>query len=273
MKPFEDVLAAGGPLVASWDHHDDDRTLLCLFSIGSEYATIEASTRVPLDQQEAMVERLLALGVKVGGSHGRTTFVWTANGQEFEVWSQTTSTCIPHSKPVVGVTVFYGADPGHRGVRVALADGGHEIVAEEHDPFPRLDPVYDVDNLEDDTRWARALAEDLAVWFLCPLDDEITHTTIEPDLAIARALGGLADEVAGSSAEIVKSLGPIGTARALVYHCSADTLEIEVTGTTTSTAVLKHGTRTQIAAFLRRVSAPATTLWAMNELLYKQTEH
>jgi hypothetical protein len=269
MKPFEDVLAAGGSLVAAWDHHDDDRTRLCLFSVGSAGATIEASTTVPLDQQEAMVERLIAKGVRIGGSYARSTFVWTASEQEFWIWSHKTSKSIPRTKLVAGVAVFFER-AGHRGVRVTLANGGHEIVADEHDSMARIDPAYDIEDLEADTRWARYLAEDLAVWFLVPMIDEITKGTIDPDLAIARALRGLADEVAGSSVAIVKSLGPIGDARELVYRCTADTLEIQVTGATTSTAVLKHGTRAQIAAFLRRVSTPATTLWAMNDLLYKQ---
>jgi hypothetical protein len=271
MKPFEEVLAAGGPLVAAWDRRDGDRTHLCLFSIGSASATIEADTTVPHDQQEAMVERLLALGVRVGGNYDGSLFVWTADEREFSIWSDDAAWRVPRSKPVVRVTVFYGADPGHRGVRVTLADGGLEIVAEEHDPTPRLDPVYDAQDLEEDTRWARALAEQLAVWFLSPLDDEITHTTNEKVLTIARTLPALADEVAASSSEIVKSVGQIGRARELAYHCTADTLEIRVTGTTTSTAVLKRGTRAQIAAFLRRVSTPTRTLWAMNDLLNTQT--
>ena len=272
MKPFEDVLAAGGPLVASWDRHDDDRTRLCLFAIGAGNASMVADTTVPRDQQEAMNERLLAAGVRIGGSYATSLFVWTADEREFSIWSDKATWRIPRSKPVVGVTVFYSADPGHRGVRVTIADGGLEIVAEEHDLTPRIDPTYNADDLEDDTRWARVLAEHLAVWFLCPLDDEITHTTIERHLTIARALGGLADEVAASSAEIVRSLGPIGPARELVYRCTASTLELQVSGTTTSTLVLKRGTRAQIAAFLRRVSTPATTLWLMHDLLNRQAK-
>ncbi len=272
MKSFEDVLAAGGPLVASWDHDDSSRTLLSLFSIASATITMEASARVPLDVQEAMVERLLTLGLRIGGNYGGSEFVWSADDREFSIWSDEATCNIPRGKPVVGVTVFYGEGVVHRGVRLALADGSFEIVAEERDPFPRLDPVYDAHDLEDDTRWARCLGEYLAVWFLCPLHDELFPTTIEPELAIARTLRGLADEVAASSAEIVRSLGPIGAARKLVYRCTVDTLEIDVAGTTTTTAALKHGTRAQIAAFLRRVSTPATTLWVMNDLLNKQAQ-
>jgi hypothetical protein len=40
MMPFEDALAAGGSLVAAWDHLDDDRTLLYLFSIDDTRATV-----------------------------------------------------------------------------------------------------------------------------------------------------------------------------------------------------------------------------------------
>jgi hypothetical protein len=138
---------------------------------------------VPPDQQESMVERLLALGVRIGANYGSSTFVWSADDRAFSIWSNKTAISIPHGKSVTGVTVLYDRkDVGHRGVHLVLLDRSNEIVAEQHDPTPRIDPVYDDQDLEDDTRWARCLGEDLAVWFLVPLVDEIIGDTIEPDL-------------------------------------------------------------------------------------------
>ena len=46
-----------------------------------------ARAAVPLDQHEPMVERLLALGVRIGGTYGSNRFTWVADGQGFSIWS------------------------------------------------------------------------------------------------------------------------------------------------------------------------------------------
>jgi len=279
MKPFDEALAAPGPLLAAWDEEDNTRTRLGLFSVADDHVTELAQTNVPHDQREDLVDRLVARKIRIGAQYGGKVFTWVADDESFAVWSgsELVASGTRTTKSVSGVTIFVDPDDqGHRGVRLTLASGRSELVVEEHDPTPRIDPAYGDDELLLDTLWAKYLGTHLALWFLVPLDEPSARTTYGLELAIARSARTLAAQLdaAASSSDLVLSMGPIGRSAELAFRIgeARNVLDIQVTfkdGGTTS-ATIKRGTSAQISAFLRRVSTPSTVLFAMNEQITKR---
>lgn len=283
MTSFEQALAEGGPLVAAWDHEDDQRTRLVLFRPTPGGARRLAETDVPLSAHEDMVDSLAVRGVRIGATYAGSGFVWIADDLGYSVWSDSAlaSSGAVASPAVSAVHVFYDSgDRGHRGVRLDLRSGGSELVAEERSAAARLDITYGQDNLYQDTLWAHYLSLHLAIWHLVPLVNDVSPTNIEPDLNIARAARALATSLAkqpvsGESAPLVQSAGAVGRATELSLAVSPgaanDSVAVEVRVVAKTGAnlrrTIKQGTREQVELFLRRVTTPSAAKWAMNALL------
>lgn len=285
MTPFEEAVAAGGLLVAAWDLEDNERMRLALYSTGPGGAKRLAQTDVPSATHEAMVDRLVDRGVRMGACYAGTPFVWSADERGFAVWDDKALTASGKiaSRAVAAVQVFLDpADRGHRGVRLKLKTGGTELIAEERSLAAHLDITYGQDNLYYDTFWAQYLGEHLAVWHCVPLENDIQPTSIEADLAIVSAARDLAGELEKQSVrgEVTKVIGPVGRSTELAFVFEPDasdaavgTLAIRVksqSGKTTSTKVIKPGSIANISAFLWRVTTPAAVQWTMNELIRQQ---
>ena len=276
MMPFEEALDASGPLVAAWDYEDNTRTRLRLYAVGELGARAIASTMVPLDQREDWVDRLIERGIRIGADYAGSVFVWVADDEGFAVWASDRVVAKGEldSAGVECVTLFVDpADSGHRGVRFTRTDGQLELIVEEHDPIPGLDPAYGSDDLFLDTLWARYLGEHLALGCLVPFVSEISGDGFAADLTIARAARTLADQVDGSgpAEALVQSLGPIGRAAGLALRVDPAQRSVELQITTADGATLsvriKEGTSAMVAAFLRRVSTPRCVQFAMNDQL------
>lgn len=269
---FEAATAHEGPLVAAWDYEDNGQTRMCLFHVGGEHVTQLAETNVPTETREDFVDRLVAKNIRIGGMYAGTVYVWVVDEAGFTVWSgdAVAASGTRASKDVVKVTLF--VDPaydGHRGVRFTLASGASEVVVEEDDPIPRIDPAYGADELFLDTLWANYLGNQLAVWLLVPFVNERRSGSNEMDLTVARAARTLADQLDGSGrGELLVSMGAVGRSADLAFRVDAAQtaidLRITLQGGETATVALKRGTRAQLAAFLRRVTTPSTVLSAMN---------
>lgn len=255
MTPFEEALGAGGDLVAAWDLADAEQLRLVLFSVGLKGAERLAETDVPRATHEDMVDRLVDRAVRIGATYADTSVVWVTDDHGFVVWSgeaQTASGRIA-SHAVASVQVF-----GDRGVRLKLKSGGHDVIAEEPSG-PAL--------------WAPFLGEHLAIWHLVALENESEPALIDERLAIAYTARGLAKDIEKNNApiaQLVHAIGPIGPSTMLSFVVSdtenATLLAIRVTmpgGATPLEAVVKRGTRVQIAAYLRRVTTPAAVQGAM----------
>ncbi len=274
MKPFAEALGGPGPLVAAWDYEDNARTKLSLFHVGERGLTTVAQTEVPLDRQEEMVERLVERKIRIGGHYAGSVFAWVVDDQGCSVWTPRTRVAHLGARPtdVVAVTLFVDpADAGHRGVRLTRAGGKDQVLVEERDPTPSIDPAYGHDELFSDSMWARFLADQLAVWLLVPRSDEVSQRSNELDLTIARGAVALAAQLerGGSAERIVQSLGPVGRAHEVAFVAAGpEGLELTVTGVGgTSSVQLKAGTPAQLAAFLRRPGTPYRVQWAVNAQL------
>lgn len=288
MTPFEEAVAAGGPLVAAWDYEDNDRQRLVLFEVGSSGWTKVAETDVLAATQEAMHERLTDRGVRIGATYAGSGFVWLADELGFGVWNEKAQTGSGKvASPVVSkVHVIYeGGAPDRRAVALELESGGSDVVAEDRSMWPSMDITYNQTNLEMETLWAHYLGLHLALWHLVPLVNDISPYAFEHDLEVARAARALANNVGGisdvgASDPVSQAFGPWGqtSALALVVAPSASehatrTIEVRVTsksGKTTSSAIIKRGTNSQLAAFLRRVTTPSVVLRAISAVLTQQ---
>lgn len=287
MTPFEEALAAGGPLVAAWDFEDNERQRLVLVKVGSAGWTKLAETDVPEATQEAMYERLANRGVRFGATYAGSGFVWLADELGFGVWNEKAQTASGKvASPVVAkVHVTYeGGAPDRRAVAFDLKSGGTDVVAEDRSMWPSQDITYDQSNLEMDTLWAHYLSLHLALWHLVPVVNDISPYSADNDLAVARAARELAKTIgklpdAGAFEPVTQAFGPLGktSALALVVAPSSDaatrTLEVRVTsasGKTTSSATVKRGTNAQLVGFLRRVTTPGVVLRAVSAVLTQQ---
>jgi hypothetical protein len=225
-----------------------------------------------------MVDQLVAQGYRIGASYG--TYVWVIDEHGFALFSSgvlvTTSERPPEG--VATVRVHYARkDRGTCGVGFVLASGETELVIEERDVAGDNIAYSETDHVED-TRWALYIGVQLALWCGVPLDDEASNFEIDADLAIMRASRTLAGKLADTSAasELVESMGTIGRATELAFRfvpasgAAKATLELRVTskkGATRTTPPIKLGTTAQVAAFLRRVTTPATVQFAMNDTI------
>lgn len=287
MTPFEEAVAAGGPLVAAWDYEDNERQRLVLFEVGRSGWRKRAETDVPGATQEAMHERLAQRGVRIGATYAGSGFVWLADAPGFAVWSEEAQTFSDDvASPVAArVRVLYeGGAPDRRAVAIEFESGGAEVVAEDRSMWPSMDVTYDSTNLDMDTLWAHYLSLHLALWHLVPVVNDISPYSNANDLAVARAARDLAERIgrlphAGAFDPVSQAFGPLGQTSALalvvapsVSDPAARTIEVRVTtksGMTTS-AIVKRGTNAQLAAFLRRVTAPSVVQTSISAQL---TQH
>jgi len=287
MTPFEEALAASGPLVAAWDYEDNERQRLVLFKVGNSGWEKLAETDVPAATQEAMHERLVNRGVRIGATYAGSGFVWLADELGFAVWNEKAQTGSGKvASPVVSKVhfIYEGGAPDRRAVALEHKSGGADVVAEDRSMWPSQDITYDQTNLEMDTLWAHYLSLHLALWHLVPVVNDVSPYSNDHDLAVARAARELAKTVGklpdvGAFVPVTQAFGPFGktSAMALVFAASASepatrTLEVRVTGSSgkTSSAVLKSGTNAQVTAFLRRVTTAGVTLRAVSAVLTRQ---
>jgi hypothetical protein len=288
MTPFEEAVAAGGPLVAAWDYDDNDGRRLVLFKVGSSGWEKVAETEVDAPSHEALHERLVDRGVRIGATYAGSGFVWVADDLGFGVWNETSQTSSGKiASPVVSkVHVTYTAgDPDRRAVSLELKSGGTEVLAEVRSSWPALDITYDHSNLEFETYWAHHLSLHLAIWHLVPLVNDITPYNFDRDLEVARAARSLAKsvgqlpDIGTFDAATIQALGPSkmtrGVALAVAPEASEPatrTVEVRVAllnGKTMAVGI-KNGTNAQVAAFLRRVTTPTAVLDAINAALEQQ---
>lgn len=289
MPDFMQALDPSVPQVAAWDYDDNDRERLVLYSVGAGGARQRAVSGVAHESQEAVVDTLLARGVRIGGCYGATPFVWVADSQGFAVWNDTALTADgpSPSEDVRAVRVFLDPeDRGHRGVRLERTSSPL-IVAEERSVAPRLDVTYGEDNLYYDTLWAHYLGLHLAVWHDVPLDNEISPSSIADDLEVARALRDMAKVLdatppTGMFGEIARTVGRVGRSPELTLvlrpelgEPAARLLDIGVrsaSGKSISSRTIRRTTHASMVAFLRRVTTTATVQFAMNAVLGEQLE-
>lgn len=275
MTPFERALAGGGNLVAAWDYEDTDTQRLVLCSVGSDGAQQVAETDVPAETRQDLVDRLVARGVRVGGTYAGSDFAWVADDTGFAVWTKTS--CVAEGtrpKPdVARVHVWIDeTNAGHRGVRFDLHDGGTRPIVEENRSSAKL-LTYGEDDLYLETLWAHYLGLHLALWHGVELVNDISSKSIEADLAVRRGSLELAARLNPQSKEVSVNLGSVSRASELVIYVSAAgddaarTLGIRAKASgssTTLTRTIKRGTLAQVSAFLRRVTTPSAVLTAMN---------
>lgn len=263
-------------LIAAWNELDAKRQRLGMYNVGDDGARFVSEMDVPLAAREDMVDQLVSQGYRIGASAG--DFVWVVDDRGFVVFAEG-KLVASGERPPAGVTavhVYYDeTDRGRRGVRFEIGSGEHQTVVEQRDDSPDFDPTYGESNLQEDTRWARYLGKQLALWCDIPLVDDTSRLRADADLAIMRAAHRLLETLEASpTADAVESAGPVGRARELalrVVHSGAKAaLDLQVTsakGTLRTTPALKRGTLAQIAAFLRRVTTPATVQFAMNDVI------
>lgn len=284
MTPFEEAVAAGGPLVAAWDYEDNDSQRVVLFKVGPSGWVKLAETDVPTETREAMQDRLSDRGVRVGMTYAGSGYVWVADDLGFGVWNETKQTGSGKvaSPAVAKIHVIYeGGAPDRRAVAIEMRSGGSEVVAEERSLWPSMDVTYDAMNLELETMWAHYLSLHLALWHLVPLVNDISSYSIDGEMSVTRSARALAKNVSklpdiGTFDPPSEELGPGSRtkSRVLAVVPAADepamrVLELRVTlpSGTTSTAILRRGTNAQIAAFLRRVTTSSAVLTAVSGLL------
>lgn len=276
MTPFEAALAAGGPLVAAWDLGDTDRERLVLHAVGEDGAKELAETFVPTATRETMVDRLVAAGVRVGSMYGGTPFTWVVDEQGFAVWTEFARTAGSSDRVanVDHVHVWLGENRGHRGVRFERKDAGPLMIAEERRTSHEL-ITYGEDDLYYETFWAHYMSLHIALWHEVPVVNDITDESNADDLHVYRENRELAAATEREAAEVMRSYGRVDRATDLTLHVTADSaggrsLSVRVTTSTVGrvlTRTLKHGTRAQVAAFLRRVTTPSAVLSEMNLLI------
>ena len=287
MMEFEQALACGGKLVAAWDFADDERTWMKLYNTESGGAKLISAKDVPHAAHEEMVDGLIERGVRIGATYNPKPFVWVADDSGYAVWSSDRLIASGAPSPsAASVQVFLDPmDRGHRGVRLNFKSGRSELIAEERSDWPNANPTYGQDDLYYDTFWAHYLGEQLAVFHLVPLQNDIQPADISADLLIANVAKAFARRVdwlpaSGIFQPLIVSLGSVRRASELSLLAACDpenpalrTLGVRVvspSGRTTSDQFIKRGTNGQIAGFLRRVSSPAAIQFAMNDLISKQ---
>ncbi len=268
MSTFDESLAHAGPLLAAWDYNHSERTRMRLFYVPDETVTYLAETTVPLAEHEEFVDRLIAKGIRIGGMYATTLYRWAIDNAGLVIWKGN-AVVARRAHPPAGCTnvELFIESLAHRGVRFNLASG-EDVLVEESDPTPSLDPAYGDDELLMDTLWGYYLGSHLAVWADVPFLDGRTGESETLALPIARAARALADQLRSGSGEIEMPVGATGRAADIAFHVNPTrgSVDLRVTFSddgTTSTQ-LKAGTTTQIAAYLRRVTTPSTVLFAMN---------
>lgn len=234
-----------------------------------------AQTDVPRETRHDVVDRLVAQGVRVGGTYAGSDFVWVADDTGFTVWTKTS--CVAEGtrrKPdVARVHVWIDeTNAGHRGVRFDLHDGGTRPIVKEKRSSARL-LTYGEDDLYLETLWAHYLGLHLALWHGVELVNDISSKSTEADLSVRRGSLELAARLSPQSKEVSVNLGSVSRASELVMYVSAAgddsarTLGIRAKASGSSpilTRTIKRGTLAQVSAFLRRVTTPSAVLTAMN---------
>lgn len=284
MTPFEEAVAAGGPLVAAWDYEDDERQRLVLFKVGPSGWVKLAETDVPAETREAMQDRLTDQGVRVGTTWAGSGYVWVTDDLGFGVWNEKAQTGSGKvaSPAVAKIHVIYeGGAPDRRAVVIEMRSGGAEVVAEERSMWPSMDPTWDNMNLEMEMLWAHYMSLHLALWHLVPLVNDVSPYSLDNDAAVLRAARALAKNVGklpdiGTFEPPSETLGPQGRTSNVVLAVVPDASEaatrvVEVRVTLASgklaTAVIKRGSNAEVAGFLRRVTLPSIALTAVSRIV------
>lgn len=272
MKAFNDNLAHPGPLLAAFDFQHDGCVLL--FQVRDRSLVKLAETSTPAEERESLVEQMLAKKVRVGATYATSGFTWAADESGMSVWHDRVLVWSRDKAPVDAAEVVLFVDrldDGHRGVRLTLSAGTTELVAEEHDPTPGLDPTYDSADLSFDSQWAFYLGEQLAIWSLAPFVDERTGKTNQTSIVVARAGHAASDQLLRGVRDVTVPLGAIGRSPALALHVPASQdkveLRIDLADGGVVPVMLKRGTPQQLAAYLRRVSTPREIVVAMNRAI------
>lgn len=269
MSAFTDALSHPGPLLAAFDYKNDGCVLL--FQVRDRSLHQLAEAHCSAEEREPLIEQMLARKVRIGGMYATGGFTWVADESGMTVWHDDGSVASREKPPsnAAEVVLFVDrSDEGHRGVRFTLSDGRPELVCDEHDPTPGLDPAYGSDDLIADTLWAVFLGRELAVWAMVPFVDETTGDREEAQIVVARAAHAASDQVHQRKEQIAVSIGAIGRSRGLTLQvpASQDVIELRIDLPDGGVAVttLKRGQAQQLAAYLRRVSTPRDILLAMN---------
>lgn len=295
MLPFEEALARGGPLLPAWDEDDVKERTLHLCTIGSAGAAIVASADVPPPGREAMTDRLLDRGLRIGRTYGTMPFVWVMDGLGCTLWSDK-GVVAEGTRDALAIgaletplreinyvrSFIDKADRGHRGVQIVTAAWKAVTVVEEHDRGPHLDPTYGHDNELMDSMWIHYVGTHLASWLSLAHFDESSQVVNEKDLAVRRGALRLASEVEEAPesigvADLTRSIGRVPPSGGLALRVAADPLqpdrrflEVRVTtpgGKSASGRRLRQGSPARIAAFLRDAATPRAVLLAMHDLL------
>lgn len=269
MSAFTEALSHPGPLLAAFDYQNDG--LVRLFQVRERKLHQVSEMRCSVDEREPLIEHMCERQVRIGATYTTGGFTWVADSSGMTVWRD--GVCVAsRDKPpreVTEVVLFVERpDVGHRGVRFSLSDGRPELVCDEHDPTPGLDPAYGSDDLITDSLWAFFLGRELAVWAMVPFVDETTGDREEAPIVVARAAHAASDQVHQRKEPIAVSIGAIGRSRGLTLQvpASQDVIELRIDLPDGGVAVttLKRGQAQQLAAYLRRVSTPRDILLAMN---------
>ncbi len=270
MSTFDESLGHAGPLLAAWDYNHRERTRVRLFHVPDGAVAFLAETTVPLAEHEEVVERLIAQGVRIGGMYATTSYRWAIDDAGLVIWKGDVIAARRAHPPEGCTCVELFIDPvkqGHRGVRFN-SGSGEDVLVEESDPTPDLDPAYGDDELLMDTLWGHYLGSQVAVWANVPFLDGRTGESDSLALPIARAARALAGQLGSGAGEIEMPMGAIGRAAGISFHVNPtrDRLGLRVmfSDGRRASAQLKAGTTIQIAAYLRRVTTPSHVLTAMN---------
>lgn len=295
MIPFDEALAKGGPLLPAWDDDDVRSRRLRLYSVGASGAALVATTDVPPPGREAMTDRLLDLGLRIGGTYGTMPFVWVMDGRGCTIWSDQGVVAdgtfdlltIGRQKVPLGdvtkvISFIDPKDRGHRGVRLEVRGAHYVTVVEEHDRTPHLDPTYGHDNELMDSGWIFYIGTYLASWLSLTHLEPFHGLANEQDLVVRRAALALAAEAgkapeAGPFDELQRQVGRIPPSGGLLLRFAANPLKpdlrfLEVqastpSGKSRSGRWLRQGSNARIAGFLRDVATPRAILKTMHDLL------
>lgn len=291
---FDEALAQGGLLLPAWDDNDVSSRTLGLYRVGPAGAASLTSVSVDPDDREAMTDRLLDQGLRIGRTYGTAPFVWVMDHLGCTIWSdrgvvvdgsRAQLTIGGVSTPLGNASrVFTFIDPkdrGHRGVRIDLGPDRELTVVEEFDRTPHFDPTYGRDNEMLDTMWTFTVGTYLASWLSLSCFEQDRGLANEEDLAVQRAAHALACDLErapspGPFPELSRSAGDFPSAGGFTLRIAADPsvpdrrfLAVRVAmpgGASPSGRRIRQGSAARIAAFLRDVATPREILRTMRTL-------
>lgn len=294
---LDEALGQPGRLVAAWDYRWPDRAVLGVYATSDKGAKLVHAEEAPLEQREAMSDRVRDRGIRLGGAYTYTGHVWVVDDRGIGLWNAKASLVegsamvIPlrggavKASDVAKVITFVDPnDMTHRGVRCQMANGNVATVVDEHHEAAKADPFYTNDSLLEDMRWAILLGQDIAMWLGVPHIDHESDQTNTRQLVVAEVSRKLAAVIAklpadGEFEHVIEPVATFAPYGLLQYRYAPNPMDLTKrflelrlftpSGKGSWARWVKQGTNDQVVGFLARPRTGYVMVQNMEEMSRK----